>query len=297
MDLRQLRYFIAVAEELSFSRAAERLHVSQPPLSVHVKGLEEDLGIRLFDRSNRGVTLTAAGQVFYDEIRTVLRRLEQARLKAQNAGRGERGTLSIGFVSIADYGVLPPALKRFREEFPQVEVQLHELTTDAQIREIRGGRLDLGIGLGPVEEADLVFETLLRESLLLAAPTGHRLLKASGAVRLKSFANESFIIPPRDIAPGLYDLIISQCHASGFAPRINQHARQMQTVIGLVSSGMGFALVPSSVKNLKRPGVQYRGLRGSTASVALGLLRAQDDDNPLSNNFVAVVKSVAARGS
>ncbi len=181
MDLRQLRYFIAVAEELSFSRAAERLHVSQPPLSVHVKGLEEDLGIRLFDRSNRGVTLTAAGQVFYDEIRTVLRRLEQARLKAQNAGRGERGTLSIGFVSIADYGVLPPALKRFREEFPQVEVQLHELTTDAQIREIRGGRLDLGIGLGPVEEADLVFETLLRESLLLAAPTGHRLLKASGS--------------------------------------------------------------------------------------------------------------------
>ena len=297
MELRQLRYFIAVAEEQSFSRAAVRLHVSQPPLSMHVKGLEDELGIRLFHRSNRGVALTPAGQVFYDEIRSVLRRLDQARIKAQNAGNGERGTLSVGFVSIADYGVLPPALKRFREQFPHVEVQLHELTTDAQIKEIRAGRLDIGIGLAPVDEVDLTFETVLRERLLLAAPTGHRLIKSDGAVRLKAFSNESFIIPPRDIAPGLYDLIISQCRASGFTPKINQHARQMQTVIGLVASGMGFALVPSSVKNLKRAGVQYRALRGATDSVELGMLRARDEDGPLGNHFVAVLKDVVSSGS
>ena len=297
MELRQLRYFIAVAEEQSFSRAAVRLHVSQPPLSIHVKGLEDELGIRLFHRSNRGVALTPAGQVFYDEIRSVLRRLDQARIKAQNAGNGERGTLSVGFVSIADYGVLPPALKRFREQFPHVEVHLHELTTDAQTREIRAGRLDIGIGLAPVDEVDLTFETVLRERLLLAAPTGHRLIKSDGAVRLKAFSNESFIIPPRDIAPGLYDLIISQCRASGFTPKINQHARQMQTVIGLVASGMGFALVPSSVKNLKRAGVQYRALRGATDSVELGMLRARDEDGPLGNHFVAVLKDVVSSGS
>jgi DNA-binding transcriptional LysR family regulator len=297
VELRQLRYFLAVAEERSFSRAAVRLHVSQPPLSLHVKTLEDELAVRLFDRTNRGVSLTPAGQVFYDEIRAVLRRLDQAKTKAQHAGRGEVGTLTVGFVSIAGYGILPPALKRFRERFPKVDVQLHELTTDAQIREMRAGRLDLGIGLGPVDEADLTFETVSRESLLLAAPVGHRLLPRSGPVRLKALSNEQFIIPPRDVAPGLYDLIISLCRASGFAPKITQHARQMQTVVGLVASGMGLALVPASVQNLKRPGVQYRALHGSAGSVELGLLSARDDDNAVAGSFVAVLKDVATSNS
>jgi len=294
VELRQLRYFLAVAEAGSFSRAAERLHVSQPPLSLHVKVLEEELGVRLLDRTNRGVSLTPAGQVFYDETRTVLRRLDQARVKAQHAGQGEVGTLSVGFVSIAGYGILPPALKRFRERFPKVDVQLHELTTDAQIREMRAGRLDLGIGLGPVDETDLTFEKVLRESLLLAAPVGHRLIPRTGPVRLKALSNEHFIIPPRDIAPGLYDMIISLCRASGFTPKITQHARQMQTVVGLVASGMGLALVPASVQKLQRAGVQYRVLKGATGSVELGLLRARDDDEGLiANSFVAVLKEVA----
>src|SRR5690606_35666184 len=147
------------------------------------------------------------------------------------------------------------ALKSFRAKLPRVEVQLHELTTDAQVREIRAARLDLGIGLAPVDEPDLTFERLQRESLVLAAPAGHTAIRGPGPVDLRMLARESFIIPPRDIAPGLHDLIISQCHAAGFTPRITQHARQMQTVIGLVSSGMGFALVPDSVRNLRRPGV------------------------------------------
>jgi len=294
VDLRQLRYFLAVADERSFSRAAERLHVSQPPLSTHVKSLETELGVRLVDRTNRGATLTPAGQVFYDEIRIILRRLDQARLKAQNAGRGDAGQLSIGFVSIADYGILPPALRRFRERFANVDVQLHELTTDAQIKGIRSGTLDLGIGLGPVEETDLVFEPLLQERLLLAAPRGHRLMKGSDAVRLKALAGESFIVPPRELAPGLYDLILSECRANGFTPRISQHARQMQTIIGLVASGMGVALVPSSVKNMKRAGVQYRTVQGSRARVELGLIRRRDDDDPLSRNFTVVAKELAA---
>ncbi len=293
MELRQLRYFLAVAEECSFSRAATRLHVSQPPLSMQVKALEEEIGARLLDRTNRGATLTSAGQVLYDEVRAAVRRLDQAKLKAQQAGQGDVGTLSVGFVSIAGYGVLPPALKRFRERYPKVDVQLHELTTDAQIREMRMGRLDLGIGLCPVEEADLTFETLHRENLLLAAPVGHPLNPKAGPVRLKTLSNEPFIIPPRDVAPGLYDLIISLCRTNGFTPKITQHARQMQTVVALVASGMGFGLVPESVQNLKRTGVQYRGLKEHRGSVELGLLRLRDDEESMASRFVEVLNDAA----
>ncbi|WP_295684992.1 LysR family transcriptional regulator [uncultured Nevskia sp.] len=293
MDLRQLKYFIAVAEERSFSRAALRLHVSQPPLSTQLKALEDELGVRLLDRTNRGVSLTAAGQVFFDEMRAVLARLERGKEMARNAGRGDVGSLSIGFVSIADYGILPPALKEFRSLYPRVEVHLHELTTDAQVREIRAARLDLGIGLGPLDAPDLHFEAVAQELLLLAAPTGHRLTRGDKAVDLKAMANESFIVPPRDIAPGLFDLIIGQCRAAGFAPRITQQARQMQTVISLVACGMGFALVPASVQNLRRQGVQYRPLQGPAATIELGILRPRDDDDPVSRNFVATLLRVA----
>ena len=136
MELRQLRYFAAIVEEGGFSRAAERLHVSQPPLSTQIRNLENELGVQLLERSNRGVVLTTAGAVFYDEVQAVLARLEHARVKTVQTERGDIGMLSIGFVSIADYGILPPALKNFRTRFPMVEVQLHELTTDAQIREL-----------------------------------------------------------------------------------------------------------------------------------------------------------------
>ncbi|MFT3905944.1 MAG: LysR family transcriptional regulator [Steroidobacteraceae bacterium] len=294
MDLRQLRYFQAVAEELNFSRAAERLHVSQPPLSTQIKALEAGLGVALFNRSNRGVTLTPAGAVFQAEVAALLLRVEQARVKARNAGRGEAGVLSVGFVSIADYGVLPPALKQYRARYPQVEVQLHELTTDTQIREIRAGRLDLGIGLAPVAEPDLEFRAVLHEKLVIAAPVGHLLTRGRGPLALKVLANAGFIIPPRDVAPGLYDQIVRLCHEHGFTPRIDQHARQMQTVISLVASGMGFALVPESVRNLQRTGVHYRSIRGVGASIELGTLQQRDSENLARDHFVAVLKSVAA---
>lgn len=293
MELRQLRYFIAVAEEGSFSRAAGRLHVSQPPLSTQIKGLEDELGVLLLERSNRGVSLTPAGLVFFEETRTVLARLEHAKKETLRANRSDVGLLSIGFVSIADYGILPPALKNFRSSYPLVEVQLHELTTDAQIRELRAARLDLGIGLGPVDEPDLEFERVLREELVLAAPSGHPAAKGEGALDLRALSKENFIVPPREIAPGLYDLIISHCRSFGFAPRITQHARQMQTVISLVSCGMGFALVPSSLRNLRRTGVRYRQLRGKAASIELGILRLRNSDTPLRERFVEALRNPA----
>lgn len=294
MELRQLRYFAAIVEEGSLSRAAMRLHVSQPPLSTQLKALEDEIGVRLLDRSNRGVTPTPAGTVFYEEVRAVLARLEQARGKALQVQQGDVGVLSVGFVSIADYGILPPALQRFRSRFPRVEVQLQELTTDAQIRELRAARLDLAIGLAPVDERDIEFTRIAREALVLAAPRGHAAVKGAGAVELRQLAGASFIVPPRDIGPGLYDLIISQCQAAGFAPRITQRARQMQTVIGLVSSGMGVALVPSSVQNLRRTGVQYRPLQGRPAHIELGILRLRGHASPLVGHFVETLRAVAA---
>jgi DNA-binding transcriptional LysR family regulator len=293
MELRQLRYFVAIVEAGNFSRAAERLHVSQPPLSIQIKNLEEELGVQLLERSNRGVSLTTAGAIFFDEIRAVLARLEHARIETQRADRGDVGVLSVGFVSIADYSILPSALKHFRARYPLVEVQLHELTTDAQIRELRDARLDLGIGLAPVAEPDLEFERVLREELVLAAPSGHPALGSDGAINLRTLSKESFIVPPRDIAPGLYDLIIGHCRLCGFAPRITQQARQMQTVISLVSSGMGLALVPSSVRNLERAGVQYRRLRGKAALIELGILALRDSRSPLREKFAAALRGEA----
>jgi DNA-binding transcriptional LysR family regulator len=292
VELRQLRYFLAIAEEGGFSRAAERLHVSQPPLSTQMKSLERELGAQLLARTNRGVSLTAAGQVFYEEVRGVLARLDNARTKTLQADRGDVGLLSVGFVSIADYGILPPALKSFRLQFPLVEVQLHELTTDAQVRELRAARLDLGLGLAPVEEPDLEFRSILREELVLAAPADHPFPKGD-AIDLRGLAKASFIVPPRDIAPGLYDLTISRCRAAGFAPRIVQNARQMQTVIGLVSCGMGLALVPASVRNLKRTGVSYRRLKGRAASVELGVIRRRESENALGLHFIKALHAAA----
>jgi DNA-binding transcriptional LysR family regulator len=292
MELRQLRYFVAIAEESSFSRAAQRLHVSQPPLSTQIKSLEVEIGTQLLVRTNRGVSLTASGQVFYEEVRAVLARLESARNKALQADGGDVGMLAVGFVSIADYGVLPPALKSFRAQFPLVEVQLHELTTDAQIRELRAGRLDLGLGLAPVEEPDLQFKAILSEALMLAVPSDHP-AAPGGVIDLRSVSKASFIVPPRDIAPGLYDLTISRCQSAGFVPRIVQNARQMQTVIGLVSCGMGLALVPSSVRNLKRTGVRYLRLSGRAARIELGILHRRDSANALGEHFVGVLNAAA----
>ena len=296
MELRQLRYFVAIAEEGSFLRAAVRLHVSQPPLSTQIKSLESELGVRLLERSNRGVTLTAAGAVFLGESQAMIARLEHAKMSAQRAGRGDVGVISIGFVSIADYGILPPALKSFRARYPLAEVRLHELTTDAQIRDIRAARLDLGIGLGPVQESGVEFEPLLEEELVLAAPSAHPAARGDGAINLRTLSKESFIVAPRDLAPGLFDLTMSRCRSAGFMPRITQHARQMQTVIGLVSCGMGFALVPSSVRNLKRPGVRYRRLLGKGGAIELGALTLADSESPLREHFIDALRVVARIG-
>jgi len=294
VELRHFRYFVALAEEGSFLRAAERLHVSQPPLSTQIKDLEEELGVRLCTRTSKGVHLTAAGKVFYDECCAMLARVQSARLLAQRADRGELGCLSLGFVSIAGYKMLPPALKCFKNCFPNIDLQLHELTTNLQIEEIRGDRLDIGIGLGPVNDVEIVFDWLAREDLILAAPIHHPLACNGHEIDLVELADEEFIVVPRELSPPLHDIVINHCSASGFVPKIALYAKQMQTVIGLVSSGCGFALVPSSMRNLQRSGVRYLSLKNASPMINIGLIYKRDCTNPAVKKFVQTIKENVA---
>ena len=285
--IRQLRYFLAVAEEQSFTRAAVKLHISQPPLSVQIKTLEAELGVGLFERTNRGVVLTAAGQVYCEEARAILERLGQAKTAAQRAARGQAGSLSIGFVSIADFTLLPGALKRFRERYPDVELHLVEETTDVQVRELKADRLDLGIGLAPVDDTEVAFTPLFDESLLLAVPSD---MSPPPARRpsLAAFRDHPFVLFPRPMAPGLFDAVQGYCAAAGFTPRILQYARQMQTIISIVSTGVGISLVPSSLKNLQRTGVSYLRPREPSPRIGLGLIARRGTRNPVTANFMQI---------
>ena len=204
MELRHLRYFVAVAEERSFLKAAERLHISQPPLSTQVKDLEQELGVLLLERSSKGATLTAAGEAFYTEARGLLARVAHARVVAQRAARGEEGSISIGFISIVDYSFLPLALKTFRARYPGVEVQLQELTTDAQILELMTENLDIGIALAPVEHDALVFHRVADEKLVLATSAEHRPGGTRrSSVSIKEFARQPFVMIPSVDGPRL----------------------------------------------------------------------------------------------
>lgn len=295
MELRHLRYFVAVAEERSFLRAAERLHISQPPLSTQVKDLEEELGVQLLQRSSKGIQLTQAGEVFYGEARAVLARVEHARVAARRAARGEEGRLSIGFISVVDYSFLPAALKAFRDRYPGVDVQLHELTTDAQMQELVSERLDVGIGIAPVEHELLTFQRVVSEHLVLAAPSA-LLPQAVTRVSLKTFASQPFVMIPRAMAPGYYDAFAALCRGCGFQPNIAQRAKQMQTVISLVSNGFGVALVPQSLMNLQRTGVVYAPIRERSPPIVIGLLYRRKDVNPAIQLFADTVKETIARG-
>jgi len=294
VELRHLRYFIAVADEGGFLRAAQRLHISQPPLSTQIKDLEVELEVRLFERSSKGVVLTAAGKAFYPEARAILARMQHARVAAQRADRGEHGTLDVGFISIADYNILPAALKHFRAAHPGIDVQLHELTSDAQMKELRLERLDLGIALGPVDEDEITFLPLLREKLILAAPADHPRAKAGKPVLLRSMNAERFVMVPRLLAPGLHDLTIAFCRTAGFAPQINQYAKQMQTVISLVASDFGFALVPESLQHLQRTGVRYLPLREASPLIETGAVFRVRQQNPAIPMFVQALQVAAS---
>jgi DNA-binding transcriptional LysR family regulator len=292
-DLRQLRYFVAVAEELHFGRASARLHMTQPPLSQTIQALELAMGAPLFARTKRNVALTPAGSALLPEARRLLLQAAALPALAQRAAAGETGHLSLAFVSTADYSVLPTFLREFREAHPQVQIDLRESTSDVQLNDLKQGSIDAGLLIPPLpEEAkiDLDYTTLLSEPLVLAAPHGLKALRGKQAVPLESLDGQPLIIFPRRIAPALHDAILACFHEVGLTPRIAQEAIQMQTIVGLVSAGMGIALVPQSVSNLKRTGVEYRALAGKTPQVETGLAWRRDNRSPVLRGFLELLR-------
>lgn len=293
MELRHLRYFVTVAEELHFGRAAQKLHISQPPLSMQIRSLENELGVTLLNRTQRQVSLTQAGAALLGEARHILARVEQAVLMTRRAGRGEIGELAIGFISVADYNVLPVVLREFRRRFPLVKLTLRESTTDVQIRDLLAGRIDVGFMLPPINEASLESVAILREPLIAALPDKHPLARKPGKLALKKLKDAPFILFPRPNAPGLYDDVVSCCKAAGFSPRVEQEAIQMQTIVSLVSAGLGVALIPASLTNLQRTGVTYKFLLGGSPLTEVHLVWRRGDELPALRVFVDVASQAA----
>ncbi|MGL5835066.1 MAG: LysR family transcriptional regulator [Waterburya sp.] len=289
MELRHLRYFITVAEELHFGRAAQRLNMTQQPLSRQIRDLEIEIQVTLFHRTKRTVRLTEAGKEFLERSYGVLAQLEQAIVVTQQIGRGEVGRLAIGFVDSAMYTLLPEIVRVFREQFPLVELRLRELTTAQQIQALYDKQIDIGIVRSAISESGLSVECLLHESLVLALPENHP-FSAQTQVSLSSLADESFILFPAKMGPVFYEQIIHSCQQAGFRPKVAQEAVQMQTIIGLVAAGLGIAIVPASLQNFYRSGVIYRPLQNEIPNTGLYLTWRQHDSSPAIREFLSLAR-------
>ena len=284
MELRHLRYFATVAETLNFGRAAARLAISQPPLSRQVQSLERELGTRLFTRGARGVRLTAAGRALLPEARRLLREADALVDGARHLAEGGVGAVRIGFISTAAYNVLPRVLPEFHRRRPGIRLYLHEATSDAQGALLREFEIDVGILVPPIVEAGVRYAPLLREPLVAALPARRRWPQR---LALAALAREPFILFPRQAGAGLYDLIVGYCAAAGFAPRIEQEAIQMPTIVSLVAAGMGVALVPASLVHMRRTGVVYRALAEASPLMEVGLAWREGGGEPAVAALVA----------
>src|SRR3954451_6773303 len=289
MELRHLRYFVAVAEELHFGRAAERLFIVQPALSKQIASLEKELGVDLFVRTKRHVEMTSAGAALLEDARQVLAQAEGAKLRAQLASRGEVGVLEIGFVVPVLYDLLPHMLRAFRAEFPNVRLSLHELHS----REIVNGLLsrDLHIGfsrlpLGAGGEG-LRVRALVDEQVLVAMPDGHP-FAARDEIRLADLADEDLIMITRSEEPELYDAHVAACAAAGFSPRITHQVDRTHVAVGLVAGGLGMCFVPSSAQLTAHPGVAYRPLTAPSPRITFGAIWHPGAVAPVLQNFLSL---------
>jgi DNA-binding transcriptional LysR family regulator len=291
MDPRKLRYFLTVAEELHFGRAARRLNLSQPPLSIQIRALEDELGTPLFTRDRRKVALTAAGRILVAEAGKILRGLDQARATVQRAGRGEVGHLSIGFITPVEYNLLPSLLAEFRRRYPGIALTLRETMSDQQLAELQSGILDIGLLTAPVDHPSIKSHPIWRERVIAILPAKHSLARAS-SVSIRALAGEPFIMFPRSIAPVLYDHILQFCRRGGFSLQIAQEVAQSQTIISLVSAGIGLAILPASIRGLRRAGVAYRPFREPSPSVETIVAYRKDQVSLAVDNFVRLTRSL-----
>jgi DNA-binding transcriptional LysR family regulator len=294
MELRHLRYFLALAEELSFTRASERVGIAQPPFSQQIRALEQEMGVRLVDRTPRRVVLTEAGTVFAERVRFILSRIGEAVVVTQQIGRGLSGHICVGFT---ESGCFHPAVTRtlleFRQAYPALHVTLQENKSTNLVAMIREGTVDAAFIRPPFEADEVVaYAPLLHEKMVVAVPRGHRLASRK-ATTLAGLSEEVFVFYHRDVRPGLTDTVIAACERSGFRPRLSQEAPQLTSTLNLVAAGLGISIVPESLKHLRTNDIVYLRLTGDAPQAALGLASRADGRSAAVGNFIAVALRIA----
>jgi DNA-binding transcriptional LysR family regulator len=293
MELRHLRYFLAVAEELNFTRAAARVGIGQPPLSQQIRSLEGELGTPLFRRTPTGAQLTEAGKAFLPEARAILERAEHAAEAARRAGRGESGSIRIGFTASAAYlETVPRSIRLFTRSYPDIQTMLVEAGTSPLLEQIREERLDAAfVRLGRHDPEGVSTLTLGSEGMSVVVPEGHPLGKAK-SIALGALAGERMLLFPRSAGPGLHDEIIAACWLAGFEPSFGQEAPQFSSAINLVAAGMGISLVPRSMARLHVRGVRYLSMPKGSPTIRLALATRGAAHTRVVDHFVASVRRV-----
>jgi DNA-binding transcriptional LysR family regulator len=292
VELRHLRYFVAVAEELHFGRAALRLRMAQPPLSQQIRKLETEIGVTLFQRTRRHVELTEAGRTLLGEARAILLHAERAAQAAQQSQRGPVARLAVAFVPWADLSILPAIIRAFGDRHPDVHLQVLELSAPDQILALREDRFQVGFLRPPVHDRNLAFERLVGERLVVAFPAGHR-LGVWTCVPMSLLANEPYILLTRQRAPVFHDLVTRYCRDSGFTLRARHEADHPQNVLSLVAAGLGISLVPESAVSVPRPGLHHRPLDPGGPPVELALAWRRGQQAPVLRTFLGIARDQA----
>ena len=287
INTKQLQCFLAVASELNFSRAAARMHMTQPPLSRQIAQLEATMGVRLFERSPQAVTITASGRALVPEVQKVLTSLGELRGIARRADQGQIGRIRIGFVGSTIYTAVPALVGRYRRLYPEVSVDLQQLTVARQTGLLLSHDIDVGIIRQAISHPRLTTRRISREPFLAALPADHR-FAAKSSVPIKNLAGEAMVVFSREEAPAIHEQLLQMCQAAGFSPRIVQEAHPMSTVVGLVGAGTGVAIVPKSMEMLAFQNVTFRPLSGTRVTSDFFMVWRSEDTSPTIKNFLCI---------
>lgn len=292
MEMHQLRYFVAVAEELHFGRAAKRENVSQPPLSLQIKKLESELGVVLFERTKRSVKLTEAGYAFLPTARSILTATLEGKRAAQKAHRGESGTITIGFVHSASISYLPTLIGPFRRQFPDIRIEFKEMTVSDQMKALNAGVIDVGILRAPTPDERVESFIVQREDFCVAVNITHRLAQKH-SLTVADLKEEGFVFYPEHRSPAFFHQLINLCAQAGFVPRVNVEANTMYTAVGLVGTDAGIAILPNSISVVQAPLVKYLPLKTPGAYAELYLSYRSDNHSKASQTLIDFAKTVS----
>jgi len=295
MELRHIRYFLAVAEERNVTRAAERLGIGQPPLSQQIHALEDEIGVRLFRRTGHGVVLTEAGEAFAIDARRIVEDARAAIENAQSAGRGEMGQLNIGFTGSAAFNpVVSKLIRAYRQSYPYVVLTLAEGNTAQLLAWLDGGTVDVAfVRLGSQSPAGVEFNHIAIEPMRAVLSSAHPLAKKK-KIALSALAQDPFVMLPRVASPTLHDVIVGACREAGFEPIAGQQAPQLSSVVNLVAAGFGVSLVPASVCQIQVEGVAYREVSGKTIPIRLALASRIEATRAKTANFIETARAFAS---